>query len=161
MARALDDGRFRRPSINRSILILVGLLVLGVLAFAWFDDTKDEATRAAVSAGSFYAADDHYFDGMDNGVQLSADEVKGRNMWLVWSGGNDRFWDVHGQARLRHLRSAEDDLLGTRTAVQPRQSLEHFGVINEPCFDKPTADPSQFRSLARPAASRLPTRSVC
>ncbi len=30
---------------------------------------------------------------MDNGVQLTPDEVKGRNMWLVWTGGDDRFWD--------------------------------------------------------------------
>ena len=24
---------------------------------------------------------------------LSTAEIKGRNMWLVWTGGNDRFWD--------------------------------------------------------------------
>ena len=28
-------------------------------------------------------------------VALTPDEVKGRNMWIVWTGGNDRFWDEH------------------------------------------------------------------
>ena len=31
---------------------------------------------------------------MDGGVALTPDEIKGRNMWLVWTGGNDRFWDT-------------------------------------------------------------------
>ncbi len=26
-------------------------------------------------------------------AELTANEVKGRNNWIVWSGGNDRFWD--------------------------------------------------------------------
>ena len=54
----------------------------------------DEAQRAGRDAASFPQATEDYFHDMDNGVALSADEVQGRNMWLVWSGGNDRFWDV-------------------------------------------------------------------
>ena len=27
---------------------------------------------------------------------LTADEVKGRNTWIVWSAGNDRMWDTLG-----------------------------------------------------------------
>ena len=38
------------------------------------------------------------------------EEVKGRNMWLVWTGGNDRFWDRHDRLHLRRLRPAEDRL---------------------------------------------------
>ena len=53
----------------------------------------DEAKQAGRDAASFPPADEDYFRGMDNGVELTPDEVKGRNMWLVWTGGNDRFWD--------------------------------------------------------------------
>src|SRR5678815_1574746 len=54
----------------------------------------DEASRAGRSAESFPAAGEDYFRDMDGGVALTADEVKGRNTWIVWTGGNDRFWDV-------------------------------------------------------------------
>ncbi len=33
------------------------------------------------------------FSRHDGGVALTAQEITGRNTWLVWSGGNDRFWD--------------------------------------------------------------------
>ena len=49
---------------------------------------------AGRDVASLPAADEDYFHDMDGGVALTADEVKGRNMWLVWTGGNDRFWDV-------------------------------------------------------------------
>ena len=52
----------------------------------------DEARLAGRTAASFVHADEDYFKDMDGGVTLTPDEVRGRNMWLVWSGGNDRFW---------------------------------------------------------------------
>ena len=55
---------------------------------------QDEAMRAGRTAASFPAATEDYFAAMDNGAPLNADQIKGRNMWLVWTGGNDRFWDV-------------------------------------------------------------------
>src|SRR5512143_708634 len=54
----------------------------------------DEARAAGRDAASFPAADEDYFHDMDGGIALTPAEVKGRNMWNVWSGGNDRFWDT-------------------------------------------------------------------
>ena len=54
----------------------------------------DEARAVGRDAASFPAASEDYFHDMDGGIALTPDEVKGRNMWLVWSGGNDRFWDT-------------------------------------------------------------------
>src|SRR5580658_6428657 len=54
---------------------------------------KDEARLASRTAASLPAADEDYFHDMDGGVKLSPEEVKGRNTWIVWTGGNDRFWD--------------------------------------------------------------------
>ena len=43
---------------------------------------------------------------MDGGIPLTSDEVKGRNMWIVWTGGNDRLWD-----KLTNLTFGSFDLL--------------------------------------------------
>jgi hypothetical protein len=54
---------------------------------------KDEAMLAGRTAASFKASTDDYFHAMDGGVKLTPQEVAGRNTWIVWTGGNDRFWD--------------------------------------------------------------------
>src|SRR5262245_16333812 len=54
---------------------------------------KDEALLAGRNADSFHAAGEDYFHDMDGGRQLQAAEIQGRNTWIVWTGGNDRFWD--------------------------------------------------------------------
>src|SRR6059036_3105539 len=58
----------------------------------------DEARSAARGLPSFPAADEDYFREMDQNnkgiVVLTLDEVKGRSTWIVWTGGNDRFWDT-------------------------------------------------------------------
>jgi hypothetical protein len=72
-------------------------------------------------------------------------------MWLLWTGGNDRFWD-----KVTRNSMATFDLLKIVTS-HPSQSYcdgKHcdrdsrwswLGAINEPCFDKPTApDPKRF-----------------
>ena len=51
---------------------------------------------------------------MDGGVALTADEIKGRNTWIVWTGGNDRFWDALTRQQRRHARFSEDDLVASR-----------------------------------------------
>ena len=94
---------------NRKLKYLVILLLIGVAIAAFvFYSTRpkgpkpgtvlDEARRANRPASDFKAADEDYFHDMDqdkNGVvTLTAEEVKGRNSWVVWTGGNDRLWDI-------------------------------------------------------------------
>lgn len=99
----------------------------------------DEARQAGRTAESFPAATEDYFHDMDKGVQRTTDEVKGRNMWLVWSGGNDRFWD--------YMASNSYGALDFLKTLSSHTSIKHFsrdnrwqylGVVNEPCFDKTT-----------------------
>ena len=54
----------------------------------------DEARLAGRTADSFKHADEDYFRDMDGALALTPQEVAGRNMWLVWSGGNDRLWNM-------------------------------------------------------------------
>jgi hypothetical protein len=110
----------------------------------------DEAQQVHRDATSFPQASEDYFRDMDNGVPLSADEVQGRNMWLVWTGGNDRFWD-----KVTQNSFATFDLLKIVTS-HPSQAYcnghcdrdtrwKWLGALNEPCFDKPAAaDPQRF-----------------
>src|SRR5436190_22540123 len=42
---------------------------------------------------TFSPPDEDYFHKMDGGLDLALDEIQGRNTWMVWSAGNDRFWD--------------------------------------------------------------------
>lgn len=125
----------------------------------------DEAQKAGREAASFPQADEDYFHDMDNGPALSPEAIKGRNMWLVWTGGNDRQWDELA----RHTTLGYHDLLKVVTS-HPSQNycVEYgkdygkeygkedgkcdrdsrwrwLGAVNEPCFDKPTGpDPARF-----------------
>src|SRR5262249_60903165 len=55
----------------------------------------DEAMTVGRTADTFPAADEDYFRDMDGSVPLSVNEVKGRNTWIVWTGGKDRGWDYN------------------------------------------------------------------
>jgi hypothetical protein len=105
----------------------------------------DEAQRAGRDAASFSAAGDDYFHDVDGGVLLTPDEIKGRNTWLVWTGGNDRFWDIitkyaFGSFDLLKIISSHPSLKYSRD-----NRWTYFGVINEPCFAKPNGpDPDRF-----------------
>ena len=109
---------------------------------------KDEAMLAGRDLKSFPAADEDYFANMDGGykgVKLSADEVKGRNNWIVWTGGNDRLWDG-----LSNSSFGSFDLLKTISSYPGLKATrdnrwDYLGLVNEPCFSKPTGpDPDHF-----------------
>jgi hypothetical protein len=109
------------------------------------ETVKDEAMRAGRDVASFPHASEDYFHDMDNGVALTPEEIKGRNMWLVWSGGNDRFWTsmtdyTFGAFDLLKIVSSQPDLGYSRDT-----RWKWFGLVNEPCFDKPTGpDATRF-----------------
>jgi len=105
----------------------------------------DEAQRARRTAASFPAADEDYFKEMDGGLPLTRDEVQGRNMWLVWTGGNDRFWDAIGVSSVGNLDYLKT-LSSHPTLPYGRDSrFRVLGLINEPCYKKATGpDPSRY-----------------
>ena len=65
--------------------------------------------------------------------------ARGRNNWIVWTGGNDRFWSHLNKTTLGALDflktvSDEPSLPATRT-----NRWEELGLVNEPCFEKTNA----------------------
>lgn len=110
----------------------------------------DEALEAGRTAESFPAADEDYFHDMDGGNRegappLSENAVRGRNTWIVWTGGNDLFWDF-----MSNNTFGAFDLLKTLSShpnqVYSRDNRWHYlGLVNEPCFEKATGpDPERW-----------------
>jgi hypothetical protein len=101
--------------------------------------------RANRSADSLKAADEDYFKDMDGGTRFTPEQVKGRNMWIVWTGGNDRFWDAIGTDALGSL-----DFLKTLSShpslpYSRDTRWNYLGLVNEPCFRKATGpDPNRY-----------------
>jgi hypothetical protein len=108
-------------------------------------EVEDEARVANRYAPTFPPADEDYFAAMDGGRRLTAQEVKGRNTWIVWTGGNDRFWD-----ELSRLSYGTLDFLKTLSShpslkFSRDNRWNYLGLVNEPCFEKATGpDPNRF-----------------
>jgi hypothetical protein len=137
---------------RRHSLIRMVLTIAAMLAVAWgpavaqqSGHVLDEAKTAGRSAASFPHADEDYFHDMDGGLALTPAEVTGRNMWNVWTGGDDRFWDG-----MTNTTFGAFDLLKIVTSHPGQKSdrdsrWSYLGVVNEPCFNKPTGpDPDRF-----------------
>ncbi len=84
----------------------------------------DEAMRAKRTAATFPAADEDYFHDMDGGVQFTKEEIQGRNMWMVWTGGNDRLWDVLSRESFGSLDFLKTLSSHPDAAVFPRHTVE-------------------------------------
>ncbi|NBC47543.1 MAG: hypothetical protein GVY22_06050 [Gammaproteobacteria bacterium] len=54
---------------------------------------EDEAKQAGKTPADFPESAADYFAAMDGGDQFTEDEIKGRNTWMIWTGGNEAFWD--------------------------------------------------------------------
>ena len=101
-------------------------------------EVLDEAKAVGRSGASFVHAAEDYFHDMDGAVALSPQEVAGRNMWLVWTGGNDRLWN-----QMTDYTFGAFDLLKI-VSSHPSQGYSranrwsYLGLVNEPCFENAT-----------------------
>ena len=142
--------------VRNRLMTAVVATIAGIAALAGVATAQraghvvDEAQQAGWSSTRFHHADEDYFHDMDGGsaLKLTPQEIIGRNMWLVWTGGDDRFWD-----RMTSLTFGAFDLLKI-VAYDPRKPIDRsrrwtwLGLMNEPCFDPPTApDPKRFGLL--------------
>lgn len=154
----------------RSIVRIIGVALAIAIVLAIFAAANvlrqqrrpghvlDEALASGRDASSFPAADEDYFHDMDGGVALSPDEIRGRDTWLVWTGGNDRLWDRLTAASFGNL-----DLLKTLSshpglAASRENRWDYLGLVNEPCFEKATGpDPERYGLWLDTRVARCPT----
>ena len=102
----------------------------------------DEAKAAGLTTADFPQITADVFKPMDGGIDLSPEEIMGRNTWNLWSAGNQRFWN----------RAAQDsdgliDLLKMLdNRKYPRgERFKILGLMNEPGFRaRAPTDPDEF-----------------
>src|SRR5436190_303658 len=78
------------------------------------------------------------FKAMDGGIQLTGDEIKGRNTWNLWCGGNEQFWDRVAREELGLF-----DLLKTIDSRNRNLRFKELGLINEPGY-RQAAKPDRY-----------------
>ena len=153
---------------------IVGFFVIrGLIAAPTdkFGTVEDEAMKAGMTVEQFSGADEPFYVEMDKGLlkepapgaehppeihevaqDLNLDPeavrqaaIRGQNMWIAWTGGNDRFWDFAARTAIGSF-----DLLKT-VSSHPSQGygrnsrFRYLGLINEPCFEKATGpNPERF-----------------
>ena len=129
------------------LLLLSSLLAAGCARGPQAGNVLDEAKRAGRDGKTFTHATEDYFHDMDGALALSPQEITGRNMWLVWSGGNDQLWD-----RMSSYTFGAFDILKIISS-HPSQGYsrssrwDYLGLVNEPCFDKAPGPDPKHRGL--------------
>lgn len=125
---------------NHFVIVLVGAFIVSGCGKKSPEPgkVKDEALTVGRMAESFPAADEDYFKDMDGAAALNVNEVKGRNNWIVWTGGNDRFWDhlvqkSFGAVDLLKILSSHPNV----KHLSRDSRWQQLGLVNEPCFEKP------------------------
>jgi hypothetical protein len=73
------------------------------------------------------------FKPMDGGIALSEDEIKGRNTWDMWCGGDEQFWDSMSQKSYGFI-----DMLKTIDSRNRPTRFKDMGLINQPGYRQAT-----------------------
>ena len=119
-------------SSKRSFVLVATILILSAVAFLACpkpnpDTVQDEAKKAGKTREDFPQSTDDYFKAMDGGIQLSPDEVAGRNTWMIWTGGNEGFWDHMANHSFGAL-----DLLKVIDTRYRGKRFDYYGMISDP-----------------------------
>lgn len=69
------------------------------------------------------------FKPMDGGIELTPDEVKGRNTWNLWCAGNEQFWD-----RMAREGYGLTDFLLMIDSRNRGMRFKELGLINQPGY---------------------------
>jgi len=56
---------------------------------------------AGFSSADFPEISTDVFKEMDGEIQLTDEEIKGRNTWILWTAGNQVFWDLSVRMEFR------------------------------------------------------------
>ena len=124
----MTAGKRRRTIV---LLRFAGVAALLALAAAgWLRLTQTTASPAR----SFPQAAADYFAAMDDGVTLSPAQIRGRDTWLMWSAGNDAFWDY-----LARRSFGAFDLLKVLDSRGRGNRFATYGLMNEPGFKQAQA----------------------
>jgi len=130
----------RNTPVCRNLVLLVAAL----LALALHSGcSKKKSTSLVDDGGGRKPADfpelaTDVFKPMDGGIALTSDEIKGRNTWNLWCGGNEQFWE-----RMSRESFGLMDLLKTIDSRNRANRFKEMGLINEPGY-KQASKPDEY-----------------
>ncbi len=95
------------------------------------NEPVDEAKALGLTTADFPQITADIFKPMDGGIQLSPEEIMGRNTWNLWSAGNQHFWNGVAQDSYGIM-----DLLKTldNRKYARGERFKTLGLVNEPGF---------------------------
>lgn len=123
-------------------LIFVGVLLGAGVAYYWLktpgnqpvEIIKDLRDRGGppedgpgLSTKDLPQATADVFHAMDGGIELSPEEIQGRNTWILWTAGNEQFWD-----RMSRESYGLIDFLKTIDSRKRPNRFRDIGFVNEP-----------------------------
>ena len=102
-----------------------------LLAFASCKKNEpiDEAKAEGKTTADFPQITADIFKPMDGGIDLSPEEIMGRNTWNLWSGGNQHFWNHAAQDSFGLMDLLK--MLDNRK-FQRGERFKVLGLVNEP-----------------------------
>ena len=110
------------------------LMVVAIMAFFFWPYAPavvDDAKAAGKTVADFPETAAHAFDAMDSGIALTEEETKGRNTWLLWTAGDQTFWD-----RMAQQAYGLSDLLKTIDSRRHSTRFRDMGLVNQPGFEQ-------------------------
>lgn len=102
---------------------------------------QDEAKILGKSPKDFPQITADVFKPMDGGIDLSPEEIMGRNAWNLWSGGNEHFWNHVSQDSFGLLDLLK--MLDNRT-YNRAERFKTLGLVNEPGFRAATKPDPEY-----------------
>jgi hypothetical protein len=107
--------------------IAAGTLSASIVASCATTMPRDEAAQAGKTPADFPETTVDYFQEVDGGVALTPDEAAGRNTWILWTGGNQAFWDYLANHSFGTL-----DLLKTADSRYRYRRFDYYGLTPTP-----------------------------
>lgn len=138
---ASSTQRPRSHSLLKSSILIIFACALAALLLAsgcrreqiQTATVVDEAAAKGKTPADYPELAADIFRGMDGGAELTPEEIKGRNTWLLWTGGDEAFWDYMSQ----HSYGLSD-LLKTLDSRRRATRFKEMGLVNEPGFRQAT-----------------------
>ena len=126
------------PGVATCILVLLFLFESGCKK----NEPVDEAKAGGLTTADFPQITADIFKPMDGGIELSPEEIMGRNTWNLWSGGNQHFWNQAAQDSYGLM----DLLKMLDNRKFPRgERFKTLGLVNEPGFRaRAPTEPDEF-----------------
>ncbi len=123
--------RLRFAALRACALVLALLFVAGCDWWKKEPIVEDEAKLAGKTTADFPQITADVFKPMDGGIELSAEEIMGRNAWNLWSAGNEHFWNNVAQdsfGLLDVLKSLDN------RKYKRGERFKTLGLVNQPGF---------------------------